>query len=130
MNAPKLDAAERALYHQVHPLKLAVDVSTAILGVALLTEHRLSVALAVIWGPPILTSALLVRFGDFSRTKASCTGAYLRRYMTLTMQSVRFLGMGVAATGAWLHAWWMVPVGVVIVGWGWTGSWVVDRRRA
>jgi hypothetical protein len=107
----KLDVAQRVLYHQVHPLKLATDISTAVASLVLLAEHHLGSALAVMFVPSIIASAILVQFGDFSTTRESRVGAYLRRYMTTTKQGVRFLGMGTAAVGAWLYVWWLLPVG-------------------
>jgi hypothetical protein len=124
-----LGPGERTLYHQVHPLKLATDISTAIASLILLGQHRLWLALAVMFGPSIVASAVLVRFGDFSRTRDSRVGAYLRRYMTKTMQGVRLLGMGIAAAGAWVHAWWTLPAGAAVIAWGWAGGWLLDRRR-
>ena len=119
----------RVLYHQVHPLKLAMDISTAVGSLVLLAEHRISVALGVMFIPSILVSAVLVSRGNFSKTHESRVGAYLRRYMTKTMQGVRFLGIGVAAVGAWLHVWWLLPVGAAVILWGWFGGWLLDRDR-
>jgi hypothetical protein len=48
---PKLSASERVLYHQAHPLKLATDISTAVASLVLLADHRLGLALAVMFGP-------------------------------------------------------------------------------
>jgi hypothetical protein len=129
VNTTHLSVRERVLYHQLHPLKLATDISTAVASLVLLAEHRLGLALVVMWGPSILMSALLVGFGSFSETKESPVGAYLRRYMTEAMQGVRLLGMGVAAVGAWWSAWWLVPVGAAVIVWGWTGGWLIDRWR-
>jgi hypothetical protein len=126
---PRLSVAERVLYHQVHPLKLATDISTAVASLALLAEHRPAVALAVMFVPSIIASALLVRFGNFSKTHKSHAGAYLRPYMTKTMQGVRFLGMGIASVGAWVHLWWLLPVGAAVILWGWFGGWLLDRDR-
>jgi len=128
--ATSLSAAERALYHQVRPIKLATDFSTAAASLVLLAQHRLWVALAVMWIPSIVVSVWLMRVGDFSVTRASPVGAYLRRYMTSAMQGVRFLGLAAAAIGAWLHAWALVPVGALVIGWGWAGGWVSERLRA
>ncbi len=124
-----LSSAERILYHQVHPLKLATDISTAVASLVLLADHRLAVALGVMFVPSIVVSAVLVRFGDFSQTHGSRMGAYLRRYMTKAIQGVRFLGMGLAAGGAWLHAWWLIPVGATVILWGWLGGWLLDSHR-
>jgi hypothetical protein len=122
-----LPLAARSLYHQLHPLKLATDASTAVASLFLLAAHRLPLALVVMFLPPILASALLLRFADFSRTHDSRAGAYLRRYMTPAMQVVRLLGMAVASLGAWQHAWLLLPLGATIIAWGWTGGWLVDR---
>jgi hypothetical protein len=124
---PRPDARERALYHQVHPAKLATDISTAVASLGLLAQHRLALAMAVMFGPSILVSALLVGFGDFLKRRDSRLGDYLRRYMTTTMQAVRLLGMGIAAMGSWLHARWLLPIGAAIIGWGWIGRWILDR---
>jgi hypothetical protein len=48
-----LTAGERALYHQVHPLKLATDITTAIASLVLLSRHALWEALTVMFGPSI-----------------------------------------------------------------------------
>lgn len=124
-----LTAGERALYHQVHPLKLATDITTAIASLVLLSHHALWEALTVMFGPSIVVSALFIRFGDFSKTKGSPVGAYLRRYMTTAMQGVRFLGMGIAAVGAWRATWWLVPIGAAVIVWGWCGGFLLDRRH-
>jgi hypothetical protein len=129
VHGPKLEVAARVLYHQVRPLKLATDISTAVASLVLLAEHHLGSALAVMFVPSIIASAMLVQFADFSTTHESRVGAYLRRYMTTTMQGVRFLGMGTAAIGAWLGVWWLLPVGAAVILWGWFGGWVVDPKR-
>jgi hypothetical protein len=36
-----MEFTERVLYHQIHPLKLLTDVSTAFIATALLWNHRL-----------------------------------------------------------------------------------------
>ncbi len=46
-----------------------------------------------------------------------------------TVYAIRVLGLCIAATGAWLHAWWLVAIGVVVLAWGWGGRWVFDRLR-
>ena len=56
-------------------------------------------------------------------------GAYPRRYMTKTMQGVRFLGMGIGAVGAWIHLWWLIPAGAAVILWGWLGGRLLDRGR-
>jgi hypothetical protein len=124
-----LGLPERMLYHQVRPLKLATDFSTAIASLLLLGRHQLGLALAVMWIPSVLVSAALLRFGDFSAIRDGAIGAYLRRYMTRNMEAVRFLGLGVAAVGAWVHLAWPIVLGAMLVAGGWFGPWLLDRLR-
>lgn len=125
---PGLSARDAALYHQVHPLKLATDFSTAAASLVLLAQHRLWLALLIMWVPSIIVSSLMIRFGDFSDTHRSRTGKYLRRYMSVKMQALRFGGMALAAVGAWIHAWWLIAAGVAVIAWGWGGPHLLDRR--
>ena len=126
---PKLSLAERTLYHQVRPLKLATDIGTAAASLVLLWQHRLLVALLVMWVPSIVVTAWLLRSGDFRATRDAPIGDYLRRYMTRGMEGVRFLGLGLAAAGAWRHAGWLIPVGAAVTVWGWIGAWAMQRLR-
>ena len=126
----RLGLAERVLYHQTHPVKLATDFSTAIASLVLLGRHRLGLALLVMWIPSVLVSVVMIRRCDFSNTRDSPGGAYLRRYMTRNMETVRFLGLGVAAVGAWIHGPWLIVLGAALVASGWFGPWLVGRSRA
>jgi len=132
MTAPaagRLTTQEKVLYHQINPLKLATDISTAAVSAYLLARRELLLALLVMWIPSIVVTAVLVRFGDFSRTRDSRGGRYLRRYMTRGMQAVRFGGEGIVAVSAWFHAWALIPVGVLVIVWGWSGRALVERVR-
>lgn len=126
---PPLAAREKALYHQLHPLKLATDVGTTILSIVLLARHELVAALIVMWLPSILLSAGLIYWGDFSRVRDSRAGGYMRRYMTPGMQALRFGGEGIIAVGAWFHAWLLIPLGVGVILWGWFGKAMLARTR-
>jgi hypothetical protein len=55
---------DRVLYHQIHPAKLAIDVTTAVGAAALLWQHRLAAALTVGFVPSIVATAILVQWGD------------------------------------------------------------------
>jgi hypothetical protein len=56
----------------VHPAKLATDVGFAQLIIVLLTHFV----------PPLVASALVIRFANFELYRNSRIGAYLIRYMT------------------------------------------------
>ena len=125
----RLGLPERLLYHQTHPLKLATDFSTAIASLVLLGSHRLGLALIVMWIPSVIVSVVMIRRCDFSGTRDAAVGAYLRRYMTRNMETVRFLGLGVAAVGAWIHGTWLIVLGAALVAGGWFGPWLLGRVR-
>lgn len=126
----QLGLAERVLYHQTHPLELATDFSTAIASLVLLGSHRLALALLVMWIPSVIVSVVMIRRCDFSRTRDGAVGAYMRRYMTRNMETVRFLGLGVAAVGAWVHSGWLIVLGAALVAGGWFAPWLIGRLRA
>ena len=125
---PQLSRAEQVLYHQVHPLKLATDILTAVLSLFLLAQHRLGLALLIMWAPSVIVSALFVRFGDFTRIRDSSLGAYLRRHMTPAKQALRFAGLAIAAVGAWLQLWWLIPAGTAVIVYAWFGPTLLGRH--
>ena len=101
--------AERALYHQIHPAKLYVDIATALVAIDLFWRHELAPGLIIALLPPVLVSAVLVREADLERYRSSLMGAYLRQFMPPWVQALRFFGVGVAFYAAWYH----FPAGVI-----------------
>jgi len=101
--------AERALYHQIHPAKLYVDIATALVAIDLFWRHALAPGLIIALLPPVLVSAVLVREADLERYRSSLMGAYLRHFMPPWVQAMRLFGVGVAFYAAWYH----FPAGVI-----------------
>ena len=101
--------AERALYHQIHPAKLYVDIVTALVAIDLFWRHALAPGLIIALLPPVLVSAVLVREADLERYRSSLMGAYLRQFMPPWVQAMRLFGVGVAFYAAWYH----FPAGVI-----------------
>jgi len=101
--------AERALYHQIHPAKLYVDIATALVAIDLFWRHELAPGLIIALLPPVLVSAVLVREADLERYRSSLMGAYLRQFMPPWVQAMRLFGVGVAFYAAWYH----FPAGVI-----------------
>jgi hypothetical protein len=117
-----LSLQERTPYRQVHPLKIAIDVITLACSMLFLSRHLLAAGLVTMWIPSMVASALLIRLGNFSRTRASRTGAFLRRDMSAAMQGVRLAGAVLMATGAWFGSHWPVAIGVAAIACGWLGK--------
>ncbi len=74
-----MNPSERILYHQAHPLKLATDIGTTIIAVPILWQHDLVLGLFVALVPPVVVSALVLRFADLRAIASRRVGAYLLR---------------------------------------------------
>ena len=110
---------ERALYHQIHPLKLGTDILASIVSLYFFWQHELLIALALHFLPPIIMSALLVRYAALERYRESSLGRYIGRYMTHTIEGVRLFGDLVTIMGAWNHDWFLLTAGFAVV----LGAW-------
>lgn len=111
---------EKLLYHQIHPVKLLADAGVGIIAPWLLWRHLLIPALAVSVIPPLIVSAILIRWADLERYRASRAGQYVRRYMTRQMEALRILGFCGMGVGAWFHRWSLIGIGlfVIVLAWG------------
>jgi hypothetical protein len=119
---------EKYLYHQIHPLKLLTDLGAGILALFPLWQHDLLRAVLIAFIPPAFVSFLLICFADLEKYKASPWGQYIRKAMTRQMEAVRFAGYAVMAAGAWVHRAWLIPIGFVIVLFGWLRGQMFPRQ--
>lgn len=110
---------EKVLYHQIHPLKLLTDCTVGFAALPLLWRHRLRTALLVLSVPPILASIAIIKYVDLEPYKRSPFGRYVERYMTKEMQGVRLAGYLIMALGAWHRRPWFIPLGLLVVLFGW-----------
>ena len=110
-----VNLADRVLYHQVHPLKLAIDIVSAMIGLVLLTRHRLSAGVLTLLVPPALISTHLVMVGRLEYLPATRLGRYVRHHMTATAQMLRLIGMLAMSVGAWWHNWLLVLLGATAI---------------
>lgn len=114
-----MNLEDRALYHQIHPAKLAADWLTTPIALLFFWRHRLLPGLLATFAPPLVASVIVIRFVDLAPYERSRGGRYIRRHMTPAMMAVRLAGAAIMAVAAWLHR----PVGllvgllVVLVGW-------------
>jgi hypothetical protein len=121
--------AEKILYHQLHPTKLAADIGAEIVSLPLLWYHYLAWGLVTHFAPAFIASALLIRFGDFESTKQSPRGRYLLRYMTPAAQLVRLLADIAMMIAAWYREPVVIALGLVVVVVAWTYSLLWRRPR-
>ena len=110
---------ERLLYHQIHPLKLLTDCAAGFAALPLLWRRHLGAALLVMIVPPVLVSALIIRYVDLEPYRRSAFGRYVEEYMTAEMQGVRLAGYLIMSLGAWHRRLWPLPLGLLVVLFGW-----------
>jgi hypothetical protein len=119
---------EKALYHQIHPAKLATDILCEPVSLYFFWRHALWLGLASHFLPPILASAVVIALADLEPLKASSLGRYLGRRMTRPVEAARLGGDLVMVAGAWLRLWWLIALGLAVVAGAWlSGRWL-DRR--
>lgn len=119
MNSNAMTFQEKALYHQIHPLKLATDISAAVVSSYYFWQHDVALGVVITFVPPIVVSSLMLATMDFSRIRDSEVGRYLKRSMTRAMEAVRLAGMLPMIFGAWYHLPWLIALSIPIILFGW-----------
>jgi hypothetical protein len=112
--------ADTILIHQVHPLKLAADISASVVSNILLWQHRLGLALLARYVPPIAGSALVIRFGDMDGLRQTRRARYVREHMPPASTAIRLAGDVVMAAGSWRRRPGWIVAGALIVAAGWS----------
>ena len=93
---------EQALYHQIHPLKLSTDILAAVVSLYFFWLHQALPALSLHFVPPLIVSALLIRYADAGAvSKIRPSAATSAGNMTRTIEGVRLFGDLVMIFGAW-----------------------------
>jgi hypothetical protein len=120
-----MDFNEKVLYHQIHPAKLAADVSGSIVSTYLMWRRRFAWAMLAAFAPAVLASVLVIRYADLERRKHSRFGRYMGRYMDRrVLDAWRFFGQVLMWVGAWYRVGKLVPIGVATVVAAWvSGLW-------
>jgi hypothetical protein len=111
---------ETVLLHQVHPVKLAFDISASIVSNILLWEHRLGAALLARYVPPVVGSVLVVRYADVERLRHTPPGRYVLEHMPPGAVALRLAGDLVMGIGAWRRRPGWMAAGAFMVAAGWS----------
>jgi hypothetical protein len=116
-----MNRRDRLLYHQIHPLKLATDVGTAIIAAVAFWHHAPVAGVVVGFIPSIVVTIALLRWADLEPYASSRLGRYVRRYMTRRVEAARFVGLIPLWGGAWMHRLSVVGFGVlwILACWLW-----------
>ena len=115
----QLTSRQRYLLHQVHPVKLATDISASIVSDVLLWQHRLPAGVVVLLGPSVVVTTLLLR-QDRDLNPDSAAGQYALQHMPPSMQALRAASAIVTALGAWRRSPLLIGVGYLLTLTGWS----------
>ncbi len=119
-----MDLNEKVLYHQIHPAKLAADVSGSLVSTYLMRRRRPAWAMLAAFVPAVVASVLVIAYADLERRKHSPLGPYMQRYMNRRVEAWRFFGQVVIWVGAWYRVGKLIPIGwaIVVAAWA-SGVW-------
>ena len=120
---------EKTLYHQIHPLKLATDISAEIVSLYLFWKHKLLAGMLVFLAPPMIASALVMRLANLETYKQAALGRYILDYMTPSAVAIRILGTVITHVGAWCRKPWLIPLGLMTVLLGWLRGKLLPNTR-
>jgi hypothetical protein len=124
----RLSRQERYLVHQIHPAKLATDVTVSVVSTVLFWQHRLVPGLLVFAAPAPVASALVLR-QDLSGYRDSAAGRYVLAHMPASMQVIRSLSAVTMAVGGWRRRPALIAAGLALVGLGWSHGLLPARSR-
>ena len=120
---------EKALYNQIHPLKLSTDILAALVSLYFFWLHQPLPALVLHFVPPLIASALLIRYADLESLKVTAFGRYVGRSMTRTIEFVRLFGDLVMILGAWRHDALLLSAGLLVIVGAWCNGLLPSKTR-
>ena len=115
------------LLHQVHPAKLATDITAEVVSDALLWRGRWVSGLTLRFVPAVIASALLMR-RDMSPLAGTARGRYVLANMPPGAQALRAAGDVLTGWGSWRRNAPTVAAGLALIAAGW--SFGLVRRPA
>ena len=114
-----MNFAEKSLYHQIHPVKLATDIGSSLISLYFFWAHDLTSGLLVGIAPGVAVSFVIIQFVNLDRYRRSSLGRYVSRYMTREMQALRAVGQLVVWVGTWYHILLLIFAGFAMIALGW-----------
>ena len=121
---------EKKLYHQIHPLKLFVDISSGFLTTYLSWQHNWFWFLSLMVIPSLITSYLLMWYVNLESLKSSKLGYYLKKYMTNGMEAFRFSGQIIMWIAAWYHLLFLIVIGFLMIAGGWCSGLIFTKTQS
>ena len=121
---------EKRLYHQIHPVKLFTDFSTAFISVYLLWKQMLLYAVVIALVPSIGVTIVLVNVVNLGKYGDSAFGRYMKTYMdSRIIDTIRFGGFLLMAIGGWCQNLLLIGLGFMTIMVCWSHGLFFDRRQ-
>jgi len=120
---------EKALYNQIHPLKLSTDILAAAVSLYLFWMHQAVPALLLHFVPPLAASWLIIRYVDLEPQKNSVFGRYVAATMTRLIDAVRLFGDLVMIFGAWEQDVTLIVLGLLVIVGAWCNGLIPSKAR-
>jgi hypothetical protein len=111
---------DRAILHQVHPGKLAGDISASIISNVLLWRRRPVAGIVTRYVLPMAASAIVLSTADVERLRGTAAGRYVLANMSPAAMAVRLAGYVVMALGSWYRRPRWIALGLLVVAAGWS----------
>ena len=75
----------------------------------------------------LVSAAMIIWPPDLERLKNSSLGRYVSKYMTPTIEAVRFLTLVPMAWGAWIHSFSLIGLGLLVLLLAWCNGLLFSR---
>ena len=121
--------AEKKLYHQIHPLKLSVDICSGILTTYLSWQHDIFWFLILFLLPSVIVSILTIKYADLEKLKNSGFGKYIEKYMTTSIEVIRIVGQIIIWTAGWYHLAIIMIIGFLIIIGAWCNGLLIKKHK-
>lgn len=110
---------EKALYQQIHPLRLITDWGSGLYACYCFWDQQMLLGIAMMFVPSLVVSLFVTRFGDLEKLKNSSFGKYYQRIYSKSIDLIRFIGFIIMAAGSWIHQWELLFGGLAIILYTW-----------
>jgi hypothetical protein len=121
--------ADKAVVHQVHPVKIGADVTASVISNTLLWKGRPKPAITVRLLLPVAGSLAVLSLADLDPLAASQAGRYVLAHRPASAQAVRLAGDALMGLGAHRRSAALLMTGALVIAAGWShAAWPANHR--
>ncbi len=120
---------EKLFYHQIHPLKLSVDIGCTFLALFFVWEQEWLKGVITAFLPSMLISMYVLKYVNLEPVKQSGLGKYIHGYMTKQIEYVRTAGLVAAGVGAWMNDVSILGLGLIVIVATWLAGFFMKKKK-